>query len=206
MASDLERAKLARLARGLNRAPHLPPLILMTDEIRVPEPVTAAANLPKYSAIIVRHRDERARWVLARQLKRVADERDLLLLVSGDADLAREIAADGLHLPERNAREAAHWKALRPQWLITVAAHSFAGIAAATRARADAALLAPVFPTRSHPDRAPLGGSRFRLMARNSLVPVYALGGVNATTAAALVATPLAGVAAIDALIPDYRM
>jgi hypothetical protein len=29
---------------------------------------------------------------------------------------------------------------------------------------------------------------------------------VNATTAAALVATPLAGVAAIDALIPDYRM
>ena len=202
MASDLERAKLARLARALNRARGLPPLILMTDEIRLSNPIAAAAELPKGSAIIVRHRDARARHMLAEQLKRIVEQRKLVLLISGDAQLARGINADGLHLPERDAGHAAHWKALRPQWLITVAAHSFAALATAARTGADAALLAPVFPTLSHSDRAALGGSRFRFMSRSARVPVYALGGINAKTAAALIGTSLAGIAAIEGLLP----
>ena len=178
----------------------------MTDEVRLPDPIAAAAKLPKRSAIILRHRDAGARRRLAEQLKRIADAGELILLIAGDAGLVTDLDAGGLHLAERDARDAAHWKALRPQWLITVAAHSMAGLATAGRVRADAALLAPVFPTRSHPDRAALGGNRFRMMAQNSPVPVYALGGVKASTAAALLGTPLAGIAAIDALLPDYKI
>ena len=122
MASDLERAKLARLARALNRGRSLPPLILMTDEIRLTDPIAAAAELPKGSAIIVRHRDARARRMLAEQLKRIVEQRKLVLLISSDTQLACDMHADGLHLPERDAGHAAHWKALRPQWLITCAA------------------------------------------------------------------------------------
>lgn len=206
MASDLERAKLARLARSLNRAPNLPPLILMTDEIRLLDPILAATRLPQGCAIILRHRDQAARQILAKQLKRIAAQRKLLLLIAGDADLACDINADGLHLAERISRDAAHWKSLRPHWLVTVAAHSFAGLAVAARAKADAVLLAPVFPTRSHAGRAALGGSRFRIMTRCSPLPVYALGGVNANTAAALLGTPLAGIAAIEALLPAHRL
>ncbi|WP_343868577.1 thiamine phosphate synthase, partial [Caenispirillum bisanense] len=48
---------------------------------------------------------------------------------------------------------------------------------------ADAALLSPVFPTRSHPGAATLGPWRFSLWAGAARLPVVALGGVTAATA-----------------------
>src|SRR5262245_48620445 len=58
MASQAERAKLARAAAALN-AGHglLPALILMTDEKRLPDPACAARTLPRNSALILRHTD-----------------------------------------------------------------------------------------------------------------------------------------------------
>jgi thiamine-phosphate pyrophosphorylase len=56
-------------------------------------------------------------------------------------------------------------------------AHSLRELARARRA--DAALLSPVFPTRSHPGGKVLGPLRFRLLAQRSPVPVIALGGLN---------------------------
>jgi thiamine-phosphate pyrophosphorylase len=206
VASVLNREKLARAARALNAASgqgNLPALILMTDRARVPDPVAAARSLPRASAVILRHTDAKARAVLARALVVIARERRLLLLVAGDARLAANIGADGLHLPEAQAREAAHWRALRPSWIITAAAHSARGLMAARIAGADAALLAPVFATSSHPDRRPLGLSRARLIAARAGLPVYALGGVNAHTAARINYSCFAGIAAIDALLPD---
>lgn len=76
-------------------------------------------------------------------------------------------------------------------------AHSLKEIAAAVRARADAVLLSPVFPTRSHPGARGLGAVRFLLMARHSPVPVIALGGMTRARAARL---PVQGWAAIDGL------
>jgi thiamine-phosphate pyrophosphorylase len=206
MASALNREKLARAARALNaRGGHgaLPALILMTDERRVPDPIAAAGSLPRGSAIILRHTNPRARAALGQKLAEVALARELLLLVAGDAHLAADIGARGLHLPETRAREAAHWRALRPSWLITAAAHSLRGLMAARSAGADAALIAPVFPTSSHPDRAVLGVLRVCLMAARAGLPVYALGGVNAQTIARLKDSGFAGIAAIDGLLPD---
>jgi thiamine-phosphate pyrophosphorylase len=200
MSSDRNVAKLARLARALNANSGLPPLILMTDETRTQDPIAAARNLPRGCAIIVRHRDSASRILLAMRLKTIAQSRDLLLLISQDPELAIKIGADGLHLPEARARDAAHWKALRPEWWVTAAAHSAAAVTSAARAGADAALLAAVFPTRSHPDRRSLGVARARLIARSAPLPVYALGGVNAATAMRLSESGFAGFAAIEAL------
>jgi thiamine-phosphate pyrophosphorylase len=205
MASALNREKLARAARALNAAcPRrgLPALILMTDRVRVPDPVAAARALPRGSAIILRHTDAKTRAALARALIEVARSRGLKLLVAGDVPLAAEIGAHGLHLPEARAREAAHWRALKPAWIITAAAHSARGLTAARIAGADAALLAPVFATPSHPEREPIGLLRARLMAARAGLPVYALGGVNAHTVARLAHASFAGIAAIDALLP----
>ena len=160
MASALNREKLARAARALNAAcsrPDLPALILMTDQTRVPDPVAAARALPRGSAVILRHTEAKARAVLARALIGIAQARGLILLIAADPALAAEIGAHGLHLPEARAREAAHWRALKPSWIITAAAHSARALSAARIAGAAAALLAPVFATSSHPDRAPLG-------------------------------------------------
>ena len=195
--------KLARAAHLLNvSAPHLPALILMTDAERLPDPVAAARALPKGSAIIVRHTDARARAELAEALAAIARECGLKLLIANDAALADRVRADGLHLSEARAREAAHWRALHPHWLITAAAHSANAVAAAA-ADAHAALLSPVFATKSHPGREPLGPPKVRAIARAADVPVYALGGITCENVAQLAGAHLAGIAAIGALTPD---
>ena len=205
MASQLARAKLARLASALNarNGGRLPGLILMTDEARVPDPAKAARDLPKGAAIIVRHSDAARRRVMAETLMAVARAREILVLIAGDAALANRIGAHGLHLPEIRASEAAHWKALRPAWLITVAAHSERALYAGAAARADAALLAPLFPTSSHRERTAIGPARFRLLAGRARLPVYALGGVNGRNAVALKDSRACGLAAIDGLLSD---
>lgn len=206
MASALNREKLARVARALNAGVarrDLPALILMTDQTRVPDPAAAVRALPRGSAVILRHTEAKARAALARALVEIADASGLILLIAADAPLAAEIGAHGLHLPEARAREAAHWRALKPSWIITAAAHSARALSAARIAGADAALLAPVFATPSHPDREPLGLLRARLIAARAGLPVYALGGVNAQTVARLKHATFAGIAAIEALLPD---
>jgi thiamine-phosphate pyrophosphorylase len=62
-------------------------------------------------------------------------------------------------------------------------AHSLREIGLANRVRADAVLLSPVFPTRSHPGARTLGPSRFRLLAAWAAMPVIALGGLSARAA-----------------------
>jgi thiamine-phosphate pyrophosphorylase len=165
MPDALSRAKLARAARGLNAGA----LILMTDDIRLPDPCAAANLLPRGSLVIVRARDGRHRAMLGQQLRAIARRRGLVLLVAGDAALARAIGANGLHLPETMAAKAGRLRATNPGWLITVAAHSRAAIRRAVHA--DAVLLSPVFASESHKDATPLSAVRARLIARAARKP-----------------------------------
>ena len=59
-------------------------------------------------------------------------------------------------------------------------AHDMAELGLAARLGADAVLLSPVFPTRTHPGGAVLGPVRFRLLAQQSRLQVIALGGMTA--------------------------
>jgi len=119
------------------------------------------------------------------------------VLVAGDPLLAVRLGADGIHLSEARAREAAHWRARFPTMFITSAAHS---LRAAMRGHADALFLSPVFATRSHPGREALSPARANLIAQKARVPVYALGGIDARNARRL--KGFAGIAAIGALTP----
>jgi thiamine-phosphate pyrophosphorylase len=197
LPDKLARARLARAAGRFKRG-GLPALILLTDDERMPDPLAAVRALPRGSLMIVRARDTARRAELASALAVIARRRGLFLLVANDASLAAKIGADGLHLSETHARDAAHWRTRHPHWLITTAAHS---LRATTRAHhADAVLLAPVFATASHPDGTALGAIRTRLIARASPLPVYALGGIDAGNVARLKEAKVIGVAAISAL------
>ncbi len=125
----------------------------------------------------------------------------MLLLIAGDWRLAAGLRADGLHLPESMVRRGARpWRASPRRWLVTAAAHSSAAVRRAAACGADAVLVSPVFPTASHPGRPTLGVLRFVQLVRGSPVPVYALGGLTATTAPRLAASGAAGFAAIGGL------
>jgi thiamine-phosphate pyrophosphorylase len=146
--------------------------------------------------VILRERDAARRATLAMTLRAVPRPRAIRLLIANDAALAMRIGADGIHLSEAHAKDASHWRALRPGWIITAAAHS---LAAARVLHVDALFIAPVFATASHPGGAFLGSIKLRIIAQQSLLPVYALGGIDAETARSLEGARLAGLAAVGA-------
>ncbi len=186
---------LSEPGRGLKP----PPFILMTDEIRRPDPVPAVRALSKGCAVILRHYTHPHRAELARELASVCAKRRLLLLVAADAALARSVGADGVHLPEWMVwRNPAAWRLARPPaWLVTASAHGPAALERALRIGADAAILSPVFSTASHPGARALGPHLFSAWRRSVALPVYALGGVNAITAKRLRAAGAAGLAGV---------
>jgi thiamine-phosphate pyrophosphorylase len=176
----------------------------MTDDERLPDPVAAAAALPRGSLVVVRSRDDRLRATSVSRLAGTAKTRGLIVLVASDPELAVRSKADGLHLPESRAQEASHWRAAHPDWLITVSVHSLRALANVKHA--DAVMLAPVFATGSHRGRKSLSPMRANAIACLSRVPVYALGGIDPTNAKRLFSANYAGLAAISSLSPtDHR-
>ena len=158
-----------------------PDLWLLSDERNDAGLEDALRRLPRGSGFIYRHyhlpdRERIARWF---ELRHIARARGHLIVLADSSLTAREWGADGIYGPPR---------ALYPtSRLVTLAtAHSLREVGDANRARADAVLLSPVFPTRSHPGALPLGPLRFRLLAGHARMPVIALGGMTPRSAGRL--------------------
>lgn len=109
--------------------------------------------------------------------------------------------ARGVHLPERLLARLPTLRRKYPRFLFTVSAHGKRALARAARLGADAALLAPVFRTKSHPRRKALGVKRFAALAGIAELPVYALGGITARNAKRLSRSRAAGIAAIGVFL-----
>jgi thiamine-phosphate pyrophosphorylase len=173
----------------------------MTDDERLPDAEAAAQGLPRGSLIVLRARNEDRRARLAVRLVPIARRRSLFLSIADDPELAARIGADGVHFPELHMGDIAAWRARRPHWLLTAAAHSLGAALRAASFGADALFLSPVFATASHPGRASLTPIRLRAITRSLRVPAYALGGIDARSALQLKGAKLAGLAAIGALL-----
>ncbi len=164
------------------RAKTLPALWLISDARNDAGLERALARLPRGSGLIYRHYhlDGPERLARFRALRRAAKARGHVVVLADSALTAREWGADGIYGAPR-----ALWPR-RADLLHLATAHDLAELGLAARLGADAALLSPVFPTRSHPGGATLGPVRFRLLARQSRLPVIALGGMSAPKARAL--------------------
>lgn len=188
-------ARLAKPARSRAGRP-LPALFFVTDPIRTPDALGIVKRLPRGFGVIWRHYGEANRLATGQALARACRKRGLILLVSADPQLAARIGAAGVHWPERRLVGV---RPRRPRAIETAAAHSRAAITRAARKGADAVIVSTVFPSHSPTATAPMGALRFRLLARASGLPVYALGGIGPGNAARAM-HHAAGWAAIDAV------
>ena len=192
-------ARTLRPARAAGKA--LPRLLFFTDPARTPDPAAVIARLPRGAGIVHRAFGDPEAQTSGRVLRRAAWRRGVVFLVGADAGLASRLRADGMHLPQRDGWRARGVRRARPGWILTVAAHGEAAVAAASRFGADAAVLSTVFPSASPSAGRPIGALRFAAATYRSRLPVYALGGVNAQTARRLTRSGAAGFAAIEALL-----
>lgn len=171
----------------------LPVLWLFTDTKRLADPRPAARRLPVgISGVVLRHDDHPNRAAIGRDLRRICRQRRLVLVVAGDPCLAAALGA-GVHL-RGGFRPTGSY---RPS-LITSSAHNPIELRRAWRNGAGLVFLSPAFPTASHPGEPALGAVRWSAMARQSRVPVVALGGIDGANIRRL--WGCAGVAAISAL------
>jgi len=135
-------------------------------------------------------RDELAR--LAQSLLGLTRPRGARVLLNADADAARLLGCDGVHLTAARLATAAK----RPDDLLCAAScHDAHELAQAAGLRVDFAVLGPVKATPSHPGSRPLGWTRFAELVQGSPMPVYALGGLDADDLETAIANGAHGVA-----------
>lgn len=183
-------------ARRLRARAGVDKLVFLTDANRIPDPMHTIMRLPAGSIVILRDYDHPDRAQLAKGLSGVCHRAGVWFLVAGDASLAHQTGADGLHLPEHMLRQPPRcWRGFR---LLTAACHSRHALQRARHLGVDLALVSPVFPTQSHPGKPTLGVHRFARMIERAGLPIAALGGVSHHTAARLQGIKLAAVAGIS--------
>ncbi len=113
---------------------------------------------------------------LARRVVAAADRCGAIVLVNGDAALAREVGAKGVHLTAQQLADTAARPAL--DW-VAASCHTAAGLRNAETLGADFAVLGPVAATPTHPGVPTLGWDGFEGAARDAAIPVFALGGMR---------------------------
>ncbi|PVM89903.1 thiamine phosphate synthase [Caulobacter endophyticus] len=176
----------------------LPRLLFFTDPVRVPDPEAVAERLPAGAGIVYRPFDARDAVERGLRLARIAHRRGLLLLAGADPLLAEAIGAGGVHLPQRLAPGAPGIRSAHSSWRITAAAHDEEAVRAAEVAGVEAVVVSPAFPSSSPSAGAPLGVAGLAAITAGAALPVYALGGVNAKTADALIGAGVYGLAGIE--------
>jgi thiamine-phosphate pyrophosphorylase len=183
-----------------------PPLLLVTDRSQARQPlaaIAAAALTAGCRWMSLREKDlaDVDLILLARGLLPLTRSAGALLLLHGEASLAKLAGVDGVHLPA-GADTGAARALLGPEKLISVSIHTVIEAEAIDENSVDYALAGPAFETPSKPGYGPeIGRKGLAEIARAARVPVLAIGGINATRIGELIAAGATGVAVMGGVM-----
>ena len=187
------------------KIPH-PPLLLVTDRKQARRPlgdVVTAALVAGCRWVSLREKDltDDDQIAIAFTLLPIARRFDAVLTLHGEAALARSCRVDGVHLSA--GRDPAAARALiGPDKLIGVSIHTVTEAAAIDPVNVDYAIAGPAFETPSKPGYGPeIGRKGLAEIARAARVPVVAIGGLNPTRAAEVLAAGPNGIAVMGSVM-----
>lgn len=183
-----------------------PPLLLVTDRRqarRSLHEIVAGAFAAGCRWVSVREKDlpQDEQVLLACSLIPIARKHAGRLMLHGEASLAKLAGVDGVHLP--SGADAATARALLgPGRLIGVSIHTMTEAERVDPAVSDYALAGPAFETVSKPGYGPeIGRKGLADIARVARVPILAIGGLNTTRVAEVIAAGCAGVAVMGGVM-----
>jgi thiamine-phosphate pyrophosphorylase len=183
-----------------------PPLLVVTDrhQARLPlAEVLRAALAAGCRWVSLREKDlsDEDQIALAVTLLPIARRYDACLTLHGEAALAKACGADGVHLPAGSDAAAAR-AILGPTKLIGVSLHTVTEAEAIDPKIVDYAVAGPAFETASKPGYGPeIGRKGLAEIAGAARVPIIAIGGLNATRAAEVLACGPAGIAVMGGVM-----
>lgn len=190
-------------------------ILLITDE-QVPSgllpSVTCALKVEGAAgrvAVLLRAKRTplRARQQLAEQLRALTAPRGIPLLIHGDVDLAREVRADGVHLPSRGASPRRVRSQLGPDAYLGRSCHDRLELEFES-ASLDYATLSPFFAVAGKaPPLRPAVAAQLIALAP---LPIFALGGIGADEVPRALSCGAHGVAVIRSVLgaanPDQAL
>jgi thiamine-phosphate pyrophosphorylase len=183
-----------------------PPLLLVTDRRQARAPlsdVVAAALAAGCRWVSLREKDlsEDDQVALLRTLLPIARRSGARVTLHGDAALAKAAGADGVHL-SAHGDAAASRTLLGPGKLIGLSIHTAVEAAAVDPAVVDYAIAGPAYETASKPGYGPeIGRKGLADLTRAARVPLVAIGGLNATRAAEVMAAGVVGIAVMGSIM-----
>jgi len=189
--------------------PAVPRLHLVTNQQLCPPDaqttIVARAARGGLGAVQLREKDLDERALCDEAMALCVVLGDTPLLVNGAVGVARAIGAAGVHLPETAGSVAAARAALGQHALVGRSVHDEAGARAAAAEGADYLILGTIYATASKPGRAPAGLELVRAVAAAVPTPIIAIGGIDATNAAATIAAGAWGIAVMSGILcaPD---
>jgi thiamine-phosphate pyrophosphorylase len=183
-----------------------PSLLLITDrrQARLPlADVVSAALAAGCRWVSVREKDlsHDEQLTLVAKLLPAARRHGAHVMLHGDAALAQACDADGAHLPAGSDPAAAR-KLLGRDKLIGVSIHTITEAESLDPRAVDYAIAGPAYETPSKPGYGPeIGRKGLAEIAAAARVPVLAIGGLNATRAAEVLAVGPAGIAVMGSIM-----
>ncbi len=144
----------------------------------------------------------------ANGLRELCRRHGVPFLVNDDPQLARRLAADGVHVGRDDPSPRVARAVLGPGAIIGVTVYGKVGEEqAALSAGADYLAIGPFFPSLTKPDETVLPMHVLDAVVHRSPLPVFAIGGVTSENASILARHRVAGVAVVSSIMdaPDPR-
>ncbi len=136
---------------------------------------------------------------LAGEVLTLGRDRKVTIMLNTSPDIALALNTNGLHLSSSWLHKLQQ-RPVAQHTLLSASCHNLNELRKATAIGVDFAVLSPVKPTTSHPEQKGIGWDTFHALAEQSIVPLYALGGMSEDDIETAWMHGGRGVAAISAL------
>lgn len=138
---------------------------------------------------------------LARRLMTLLKPLDIPLIINDRVDVALAVDADGVHIGQSDMSYEDARRLLGPDKIIGLSVENFKDVEAANALDVDYIGISPVYGTPTKTDTAePFGLEGLRKAVQMSVHPTVAIGGMNASTIAEVMAAGTDGVAVVSAI------
>lgn len=175
------------------------------DEVDTAKLLQQVEQALQGGATVLQYRNKRAdvalRYAQAIALRELTEKYDATYIVNDDVALARQVAADGVHLGAQDGDIAAARKVLGRDRLIGTSCYNRAPLAVeAVRQGADYVAFGAFFPSGVKPDAVAAEVSMLKNARNELMVPIVAIGGITLENGSQLVAAGADALAVISAL------
>jgi thiamine-phosphate diphosphorylase len=138
---------------------------------------------------------------IARRLKELCAQQDVLFIMNDHVDIAIACGADGVHLGQSDLPVSEARVLLAPDKIIGRSTHNLSEAELAESEGADYIAVGSMYPTTSKEEFTLAGLETLRQIREKTSLPLVAIGGINETNAAEVIEAGADGIAVISAVL-----